>query len=805
LRTAAGKCFLQVANDSYNAVAALRTEVGSPLDSEIFSVAFADGSRNTRKSDIMRLLASIYDAGGPEGTLQKLNTLISSSHIHFLAPFTTFQAVSNPYHLVRPSTSEMLFAPSTCWMLFALLHVLVLSEDPEYRPQMTSTSYCMWWICTLCDTFAHVSLVGGGSDTWMVEGLISREKATELWYRRAIEHGYKNEIDGKCSLGSYNALSGDIFLGPIPLMAPCHSSWALSKNCDALARAITTIDFNEASKRGGNANLALQEKSFPVGTTCFAQCIGMEGVSFEQLGGVATTAAFTCGEDGHWIGQLLCPSVHVSSPQHWYNNDELNVGNESVWRAEDDPALPLRWQLATSRVEDPTRRVACAWVDTRSVMAQYLRIERKGGGLNSSITFADIVVDGVVPVVLNYNGSRPPTDFPGGVADSQFNSHTPDVAVASESAKLNVSSGVQQCIDGDSNTYCQTSIDGNSHHYFYLDFGKRVDMARITVSARDGWERQLIGADMMLCNDLSCNEPLWTNHFLAPSGKDAGSNVFVFAPRSDVIGSNMGIPSSVKGRYLWIEDRTKALEIYEVGAFIDYPDGWGREEEVLEPVGATLSDPLRDDTGADKCIDGDEVATVCTTSVMAARYLRIYNLRRDGIEGNYSRTISLFEIQAFGVDGSLLPNIINVAKVTMSSTRQEFGSTLNAQGVNCIDEDVSSSSRMCHTAGEDTDPWLEIDFGSAVSIAKIMVTNGNFLGVLTNIVGAEIALTTHPNAKGIVWNSSFVGALPVYAFDTRRGNYLHFINPTLVRYLVLLLLQSTNSLNSSFVFTASLT
>lgn len=110
------------------------------------------------------------------------------------------------------------------------------------------------------------------------------------------------------------------------------------------------------------------------------------------------------------------------------------------------------------------------------------------------------------------------------------------------------------------------------------------------------------------------------------------------------------------------------------------------------------------------------------------RYLRIGS----------DRTINLVEVEAFGPGGEpLVP-----AGIQMSSTYDS-----DRPSENCIDG-VKESGRdnICHSGSDDPDPWLRVDYGTKVTIAKIIVTN-RLDCCEDRIVGAIISVTNEPDRE----------------------------------------------------------
>jgi hypothetical protein len=118
----------------------------------------------------------------------------------------------------------------------------------------------------------------------------------------------------------------------------------------------------------------LNKKAMPVGTVCLAKCLGVDAdeENVDELRVLGLVADFTCGEDGTWQGELVCPS----SEQTPEPAETARSFDETPWRAESNPAIQPRWALTAAYVSGDDISVTphheCKWVDTHSATGRYL-------------------------------------------------------------------------------------------------------------------------------------------------------------------------------------------------------------------------------------------------------------------------------------------------------------------------------------------------------------------------------------------------------------------------------------------------
>jgi hypothetical protein len=146
--------------------------------------------------------------------------------------------------------------------------------------------------------------------------------------------------------------------GPASWNGQCHSSW---DTCDPMNAAI--LNFSEA--RAFNSPL------FPVGSVCTAVCIGA-GNEAETY---SLRSDFTCGADGVWKGELLCPDTFAAANTGQSEYDVGETSPRSTWRADNLSTLQPRWQLSAVPLRTAASAVAkveCEWVDTRAIRGTHV-------------------------------------------------------------------------------------------------------------------------------------------------------------------------------------------------------------------------------------------------------------------------------------------------------------------------------------------------------------------------------------------------------------------------------------------------
>jgi hypothetical protein len=130
------------------------------------------------------------------------------------------------------------------------------------------------------------------------------------------------------------------------------------------------------------------------------------------------------------------------------------------------------------------------------------------------------------------------------------------------------------------------------------------------------------------------------------------------------------------------------------------------------------------------------------------RYIRVDSTVKNGFG---MRAINLAEVRAFDSRGEL----IGAVAATMSSTVGEAGAS------KCLNGDIAS---ICHTASDDQDPWLLVDYGvgGLRDVARIAVTNRGDC-CEDRILGARIAITRF-ETNTTLWSAKLVGTLAMYNF-----------------------------------------
>jgi hypothetical protein len=176
------------------------------------------------------------------------------------------------------------------------------------------------------------------------------------------------------------------------------------------------------------------------------------------------------------------------------------------------------------------------------------------------------------------------------------------------------------------------------------------------------------------------------------------------------------------------------------------PKGVGSEPTGPTTTSLTTTTPRPDGVVATDCGAAHvDCTNGATPPGVSGRYLRI---ARPGTEN-----INLAEVQAFDHAGALVV-------ATGAALNQEWAPQYTA--TKCTDGDLSSATSMCHSKG--SDPWLRVDFGATVQIAKIVVTNR--ADYQNRIAGATVAVTSDPDGADTVWSATFDGVADVYEFST---------------------------------------
>lgn len=141
-------------------------------------------------------------------------------------------------------------------------------------------------------------------------------------------------------------------------------------------------------------------------------------------------------------------------------------------------------------------------------------------------------------------------------------------------------------------------------------------------------------------------------------------------------------------------------------------------------------------------------------ATFTGRYLRIGDLPSN-------EPLHLQEIEVFDASGQLL----KPKSATLSS---EHANTL-FPARKCIDGDHFQETRapksMCCSAWGDTNPWIRVDYGTAVPMAKIVITN-RFDCCDHRIAGATVAITQDADGDQVVWAGILQGTKEQYTYMT---------------------------------------
>jgi hypothetical protein len=154
--------------------------------------------------------------------------------------------------------------------------------------------------------------------------------------------------------------------GPASWNGMCHSRW---DTCDPMSSAILdNIPYYESAR-------AFNSPLFPVGSVCTAVCLGDELGALDDAETFSLWSDFTCGADGVWKGELLCPDTlaAANAGQSGYGVDETS--SRSIWRADNFLTLQSRWQLSAVPlrvVGSAATKVQCEWVDTQVIRGTHV-------------------------------------------------------------------------------------------------------------------------------------------------------------------------------------------------------------------------------------------------------------------------------------------------------------------------------------------------------------------------------------------------------------------------------------------------
>jgi hypothetical protein len=189
------------------------------------------------------------------------------------------------------------------------------------------------------------------------------------WYTRALSLGWKPP-EGRCIWGHKRGSdTNGTFVaanGPASWNGMCHSTW---DTCDPMNRAILSV----ALSTGRIYN----ERLLPAGSKCTAVCVGDELGDSDTAEIFARRSDFTCGNDGLWKGELLCPDADppMASNDGSVTSKIAETSPRSTWRADSHPSLQPRWQLSAVKSvakANSKSTVECEWVDTRAIRGRYL-------------------------------------------------------------------------------------------------------------------------------------------------------------------------------------------------------------------------------------------------------------------------------------------------------------------------------------------------------------------------------------------------------------------------------------------------
>jgi hypothetical protein len=204
----------------------------------------------------------------------------------------------------------------------------------------------------------------------------------KLWYTEALFTGWIPKEPRTCvyqyanSGNESDGAAADPWGGPgatVNSRGSCHSEWV---DCNSFGRALLDAAVLETQRKFSlhyaMNNLPWGNKPFmTVGTVCEAKCLGIGQVdekNKQQLRASGFLADFTCGEDGTWKGELLCPDVQANSALQ-LDFARASTSSPSMWRAENHTSLQPRWQLSAVEVPNPTgaAQVKCDWIDTHAI------------------------------------------------------------------------------------------------------------------------------------------------------------------------------------------------------------------------------------------------------------------------------------------------------------------------------------------------------------------------------------------------------------------------------------------------------
>jgi hypothetical protein len=193
---------------------------------------------------------------------------------------------------------------------------------------------------------------------------VTPQDSARRWYAQALALGWEPP-KSRCIWGhrhgfAENGTEVDAN-GPASWNGMCHSRW---DTCDPMSSAILdSIQYAEASR-------AFNSPLFPVGSVCTAVCLGDELGTVDDAEKFFLRSDFTCGADGVWKGELLCPdtSAAANAGQLGYGVGETSP--RSIWRADNLLTIQPRWKLSAVPlriVASAVTKVECEWVDTQAI------------------------------------------------------------------------------------------------------------------------------------------------------------------------------------------------------------------------------------------------------------------------------------------------------------------------------------------------------------------------------------------------------------------------------------------------------
>jgi hypothetical protein len=187
------------------------------------------------------------------------------------------------------------------------------------------------------------------------------------WYAQALVLGWEPPKP-RCIWGhrlgfAENGTEVDIS-GPASWNGQCHSRW---DTCDPMNAAILNRVYFSDAVRAFNSPL------FPAGSVCTAVCLG----TVDNAETYSLRSDFTCGDDGVWKGELLCPDTFAAANPGQAGSDVGETSPRSTWRATGDnlSTLQRRWLLSAVPLHpaaSAVTKVKCEWVDTQAIRGTHV-------------------------------------------------------------------------------------------------------------------------------------------------------------------------------------------------------------------------------------------------------------------------------------------------------------------------------------------------------------------------------------------------------------------------------------------------